>query len=113
MIGRESEYTNVIGRPGDAVGSLAEFSAPDALPLQLQGGHVIELVPPPPPSPARAAESGANTKKATATASWDEHRPGILGAPYVAPLAGVARAETRLSNCLKHVVWLRLVEMLN
>ena len=60
---------------GAAVGSIAELSGPScSLPLSNQGGHVVELVPKP--------GGGASP--------WDENAPGILGAPYVAPL-GVGR----------------------
>ena len=60
---------------GAAVGSIAELSGPSrSLPLSNQGGYVVELVPKP--------GGGASP--------WDENAPGILGAPYVAPL-GVGR----------------------
>lgn len=66
-----AEYDTVVVAAGAAVGSIEELSGPDVLPLQLQGGHVIELVPP-------VDESAVD--------AWDERQPGILGAPYVAPL---------------------------
>ncbi len=60
---------------GAAVGSIAELSGPScSLPLTNQGGHVVELVP----------------KPGAGASPWDERTPGILGAPYVAPL-GVGR----------------------
>ena len=62
---------------GAAVGSIAELSVGPSgcvLPLSNQGGHVVELVP----------------KPGSIASPWDERAPGILGAPYVAPL-GVGR----------------------
>ena len=118
------EYDAVVVAAGAAAGSLAELSAPGALPLKLQGGHVLELVPPASSFPATAAAAapaaaagsstnvpmssgedgssdvddggsatvsgGRSVGMASAVPSWDAHRPGILGSPYIAPL-GPAR----------------------
>ena len=63
-------YDAVVVACGAAAGSIAELSSAGTLPTTLQGGHVVELVP--------AAERDS---------PWDESSPGILGAPYVAPLS--------------------------
>ena len=60
-------YDAVVVAAGAAVASLAELSRADALPLQLQGGHVIELVPPTTTAAAAGAEGAA---EATALSPW-------------------------------------------
>ena len=61
-------YDAVVIACGAAAGSVRELEG-DLLPTQLQGGHVVELVP-------VIAENG-----------WPDGAPGVLGSPYIAPLA--------------------------
>ena len=61
-------YDAVVIACGAAAGSVRELEG-DLLPTQLQGGHVVELVP-------DIAENG-----------WPDGAPGVLGSPYIAPLA--------------------------
>jgi len=61
-------YDAVVIACGAAAGSVRELEG-DLLPTQLQGGHVVELVP-------VSTENG-----------WPDGAPGVLGSPYIAPLA--------------------------
>ena len=56
---------------GAAAGSISELSEAGELPYQLQGGHVVELVP---------SDDTSGLK------AWGDDMPGILGSPYIAPL---------------------------
>ena len=58
-------YDAVVIACGAAAGSVRELEG-DLLPTQLQGGHVVELVP-------DIAENG-----------WPDGAPGVLGSPYIA-----------------------------
>jgi glycine/D-amino acid oxidase-like deaminating enzyme len=61
-------YDAVVIACGAAAGSVRELEG-DLLPTQLQGGHVVELVP-------VFTENG-----------WPDGAPGVLGSPYIAPLS--------------------------
>ena len=62
-------YDAVVIACGAAAGSVRELQG-DVLPTQLQGGHVVELVP-----IGDGKENG-----------WPDDAPGVLGSPYIAPL---------------------------
>jgi glycine/D-amino acid oxidase-like deaminating enzyme len=62
-------YDAVVIACGAAAGSVQELQG-DVLPTQLQGGHVVELVP-----VGDGKENG-----------WPDDAPGVLGSPYIAPL---------------------------
>ena len=65
------QFDSVIVACGAAAGSVAELSG-NTLPTQLQGGHVVEMVP-------KKLEKNENNQ-------WPTDAPGVLGSPYIAPL---------------------------
>jgi glycine/D-amino acid oxidase-like deaminating enzyme len=65
-------YDAVVIACGAAAGSVQELQG-DVLPTQLQGGHVVELVP---------VFSDGNENGGC----WPDDAPGVLGSPYIAPL---------------------------
>ena len=65
------QFDSVIVACGAAAGSVAELSG-NTLSTQLQGGHVVEMVP-------KKLEKNENNQ-------WPTDAPGVLGSPYIAPL---------------------------
>jgi len=75
-------YDAVVSACGAASGSLRELSGDGTLPTQLQGGHVLELVP----AAERGGGGDGGDGKRNHQDAWSPEAPGILGSPYIAPL---------------------------